>query len=512
MRQTARTPFEIPLAGSYNTRTSATNALSSSSGVIGVGIIGIMIIGKTGVTTAKDQRFVNCYTETITNPFTGKKTFYLVKRPGFASHITPQTGSIGNAIIVWSGSGNKLITAFGATNSSIYDSSTQLVTNNADTTVITGKARSITETTIGTTATITIASSDSTGWYYQPSGTVTKIADGDYPGNAGLSTVGGFAHLNGYAYIMDSLGRIWNSDLNSITAWTSTSFISANAYPDAGIGVVRFGDKIVAFGTESTQFFNHADNRAGSPLARVDPMTLRIGCISADAITEMDDVLYWVGSSPQSGIRIYAYGNQGLRPISTPEVEKILLLAGAGNISLTSLKFNGRSFVIAVASTITYVYCVEENAWHEWAGNATLWYKCAGVPSGSSQVVYSISKQSTSGKVFTINPATMTYQDNGLPFSLIVQTSRIGNGNKRIFWHEIEVIGDKQASSCPVAVSYTDDDYQTYTLLGTVDMADDRPRLTPCGSAYRRAWVLTNSSNTPCRIELLAGMQSEGTH
>ncbi len=504
--------FRIPLAGSYNTRVAATNVIANSSFVVGSGIVGSFIVGGSGTITTKDQRFVNCFTETVVNVYANSKTLYTVKRPGFASSMTPQSGSIGNSIIIWTGSSSKIISAFGATNSSIYDSSTQLVTNNADTTVITGKARSITETVISNVATLAIASTDSTAWFYQPAGTVTKISDAQFPGNNSLTTVGGFAHLDGYPFIMDSLGGIWNGDLNSIINWTITSVVQANSYPDQGVGVFRLGDKIMAMGTESVQFFYNAGNASGSPLSRIEPMTLRMGCLSADAVTNINGVIYWCGSSPEGGVAVHSYGPSGYRMVSTPEINSIILLAGTGNISLSATKFYGRSFVIVqMGATLTFVHCIEENSWHEWSSTYPLWYKCAGVSSGSSQVTYSISNISTSGKVFVINPAAITFQDNGAIFAAVIQTSKLGERNRRTFWEEIEVIGDRQTSTSSITISFSDDDYQTTTELGQVDLADERPRIVGCGSAYSRAWIITHATNTSMRLEALAGRKSVGS-
>lgn len=505
-------PFRIPLAGSYNTRVAATNVLSSSSGVVGVGVVGLMIVGLTGTTTNKDQRFVNCFTERVENKFTGKLTLYLVKRPGFASSLTPQAGSIGNALLVWTGNASKIMSAFGATNSSIYDSSTQLVTNNADTTVITGKATGIVETDLSGTATLYIPSSDSTAWFYQNAGTVTKIADGDFPGNAGFTLAGIGAQMDGYIFQMSTDGKLWNSDVNSVTAWTATSFVTANSYPDKGIGCVRMGDKIMAFGTESVQFFHNAGNAVGSPLSRVEPMTIKIGAVSADAITMAGDNIFWCGSSAQGGIGVYQYGASAQK-VSTPEIDSILLLAGAGNITLASDVWYGRQVVILSAGSVSFGYCVTEKAWFEISSTVNLWYKSAGVSAGSAQVSYWISKSSTSGKVFVINPASLTFQDNGVAFTATVQTSLMGDGTRRTFWEEVEIIGDQQESASPTTISYNDNDYDTNSnvVLGTVDLADARPRLTRCGSAYRRAWILANSANTPMRIEAIAGHSSLGT-
>jgi len=504
--------FRISLAGSVNSRVVTPTSLSLHTSVVGVAIVGLAIVGESGVTNNKDQRFVNCFTETVTNPFTGQKTRYLVKRPGFAaSGLTPQAGSIGNEILIWTGASSKIISAFGATHSSIYDSATQLATNNADTTKITGLARSITETDLSGTATITIASTDSTAWYYQTAGTVTKIADADFPGNAGFTTVGGIAHMDGFAFIMDTRGRIWNSDVNSVTAWTSTSFISANSYPDAGRGVIRLGTYIVAFGSDSVQFFRNAGNISGSPLERVEPMTLKIGCISSDAITEVTGTIFWAGSGPQGGIAIYTHNGSTAQRISVPEVESALLLAGTSNISLAATKFYGRSFVLVQASTLTYAYCIEEQAWHEWASTTPLWYKSAGVSSGT-QVTYAISKSSTSGKIYIINPAALTFQDDGVAFFAIAQLARIGEPYQLTTWDEINIDGDTEPISSIVSISASDNDYVSSSVLGTIDLnVVPRLPLRRMGSAFQRSWILTNSTNSPMRIKDLVGRKTMGT-
>lgn len=505
--------YRFPLAGSYNTRVQAVNVTSSASGIVGVGVVGVMIVGYTGVTTTKDQRFVNCFTERVTNPYTQTTTLYLVKRPGFASIMTPQSGSIGNALLVWTGNAQKIMSAFGATNSSIYDSTTRLVTNNSDTTVITGKATAIIETELSGTATLYIPSSNSTAWYYQSAGTVTKISDADFPGNAGFTLAGFGAAMDGYMFQMTTDGKIWNSDVNSITSWTATNFITANSYPDKAIGCLRYRDKIMAFGTDSIQFYYNAGLASGSPLARMEPNTLKIGCVAANAVTTVGDSVYWAGSPPEGGISIWEY-RDGAQRVSTPELDAIILLAGASNITLSTGVWYGRHFVIVSAGQNTFTYCVEEKAWFEMSSAVNLWYKSSGVSAGSPQVNYWISKESTSGKIFVINPASLTFQDNGASYTMTVQTSLLGEDNARTFWETFGLEFDVQPSSSSITVSANDADYASGSTvtIGTIDMSQTSPRpLQRCGTAYRRAWILTHTANTPCRILTAYGRRSVGS-
>jgi hypothetical protein len=505
--------FRLPLAGSYNTRIAETSSLSSVSGIVGSGIVGAMVVGRGSGTSTKDRRFVNCFTETVNDNYNQTKTLYLVKRPGFAALNTPQAGSVGNAILVWTGQGlgTKVISAFGATNSSIYDGTTRLVTNNSDTTVITGKVTGITETSISQTATLVISSSDNTAWHYQDAGTVTKITDADFPGNNGLTLAGTFAHLNGKSFIMDTNGGIWGSDINSVTSWGASNVIYANSYPDGGVGVVRKGPLIMGFGKETTQFFEDAGNPSGSPLRRIEAMTVKVGCVGAKAITQLSNDIYWAGSSPEGGLAIYSYGD-AIKRISKPEIDRIILLAGAANISLSAVKMYGRSFVIVNASTVTFVYCVDEDEWHQWTSIVPLWSKCSAVSSGSEQVTYSISTVSTSGKVYIVNPSNYTFQDDGNTYTATAQTGLFGKGNKRMSFWECELIADRENSSSPMTIAATDDDYQNTAVFGTVDLMDARPRLNRLGSAYRRSWILSHSANTPFRIEAMTVRTSESVN
>lgn len=501
-------PFRVPVVGSYNTRVTTTNAQSSASGFVGVGVVGVMIVGNPSTSSTKDFRMVNCFTETVSDPATGQRQIYCTKRPGFGTNSTPAAGSIGTAVMVWSGqgTGTKVISAFGGTNSTIYDGTTSLG-------AITGKARSIKETFVGANvATLLIASTDSTGWYYDvATGSATKIADADFPGNAGFTTAGDFATIDGFNCIMDTTGGLWASDLNSITGWTATSFGSANAYPDKGIGCIRYKTYIMAFGTQSIEFFYNA-GLTPFPLAKNQALTVRVGAVSSDAITQISDTVFWCGSTPEGGLSIFKYDG-GVNRVSTPEIDGIMLIAGASAITLTSIRFYGRSFIVCNVGTRSLVYCIEESSWSEWAGNTVLWYKCAGVSVGATMVNYAVSNISTSGKVFVMNQASLVFTDNGYAFSARVQMSPMDLGTMRMkVYHDVELVADTETSTSTLTISATDDDYQTFTALGTVDLSHERKRLPRCGAARRRGWVFTHSATTPMRLLALEGNVTVGNN
>lgn len=487
----------IVFAGGYNTRSTDVNALSSASGIVGVGIVGVMIIGLSQRSSDKDRRFINCLPVTVRNEILRTLEVFTVKRPGFVLHTTPAAGNIGTAIHVWvaQGAGDRVMSAFGGTNSTLYDGTTSKG-------AITGKATAITETLISAVPTLAITSTDNTAWYYQDGGAVTKIVDGDFPGNAGKTLAGFFAHLDGIAFVMDTAGVIYASDLNSITAYTADRIVTADSIPDQGVGLIRHRNTIMAFCKGHFEIFRNAGNAAGSPLSRVNELTQLIGCVHADAITRIGDTVYWAGASRQGNISLYAYNGSEVKVVSKPEIDAQFVLAGPSNINLTAMGFYGRHFVVALCSNSTFVYCVEENNWHEWSTSVPLWLKADGVTAGTTMVNYTVTNKNTDGKVYVFSPANQDYRDNSVAYTAILHTEKYDLGTSRSkSFRRVDILADQETSASDLTITWTDDDYMNYSTARTVDLSASRPNLTRCGFARRRSFAFAHSANTPMRLQ-----------
>ena len=127
--------------------------------------------------------------------------------------------------------------------------------------------------------------------------TITKITDADYP----AVTVPGVAYLDGYFFVMDANGTIYNSGLEAPLAWNSLDFINCEAEPDGGMAIAKYLNYVVGFGNWTTQFFYDAANATGSPLAVIQSATIQIGCANGYSVAQFDGKLVWMGTSHEKG-------------------------------------------------------------------------------------------------------------------------------------------------------------------------------------------------------------------
>jgi hypothetical protein len=106
--------------------------------------------------------------------------------------------------------------------------------------------------------------------------------------------------------------------------------------------------------------------------------------------------------------------------------------------------------------------------------------------------------------VYVIDPTAFVWQDDSQEYTMRVQLASLDFGTRhRKSFTYLELVGDIQNETATTNVSWSDDDYQSYSTSRAVDMATNRPRLQRCGTAYRRAFVLENATNTPWAAEAL---------
>lgn len=153
-------------------------------------------------------------------------------------------------------------------------------------------------------------------------GTVTWICRGRY-NNYPITTSASARILNGYVFVCVG-GDIYNSDLDLPDSWNPSDFISTEIYPDDVVALAKYKNYLVAFGTNTIEFFYDAANTSGTPLARQEGILHNIGCIGQGTVTDSEDVIYWISQTSSGTYSIWTLEKFEAKKISTPEIDAYL--------------------------------------------------------------------------------------------------------------------------------------------------------------------------------------------
>lgn len=173
--------------------------------------------------------------------------------------------------------------------------------------ISTGTERVTMLETIGTPRLVILDPENDEGWWVNtPASAVTAIAWGGlWPSTI---THGG-AILDGYLFVMDEDGIIYNSDVDDPTATTSSSFVEAERENDKGVYLGKHNEHIVVGGTRTLEFLYNARNPVGSPLNRREDVMHNIGFADGQGVWENGDIMYFVGSNTTGQLAVYRLEN-----------------------------------------------------------------------------------------------------------------------------------------------------------------------------------------------------------
>ena len=342
---------------------------------------------------------------------------------------------------------------------------------------------------------------------------VAKMNDADFPTNI----IGEFVELSGTVYIMDTSGKIWGSDLNSVSAWTATNFISANLYTDGGTGLAKDGDRIIGFGASSAEWFYNAGNATGSLLSKTGrsiPVGASVGSLaSIAAISSTGTVICWSVMTGRTR-QIWMLDGGSPKKISTPMVE---VLSGVTDLTcLTSFNYSGGRYVfVSFVNSTNYnlMYSLDTGLWTDAAfPDAMILSALPGRVGGLNVVVRIAAVESvlTNGDVYSW--LETSYSGSFDTPSLVVQIAGLDFGtDKRKIVSAMWLDADTQASGT-ATLECSDDDYANFRTLGTFDMTKHEKKITRLGSHDgERAYRLTHSANTAFRARALRIEYEVGT-
>jgi hypothetical protein len=326
--------------------------------------------------------------------------------------------------------------------------------------------------------------------------TLTQITSSNFPS----SFVKGIAYLDGTIYVMDQKAKIYGSNLNDPLTWGALNNLIAQVEPDGGVALAKQLVYVIALKQWTTEAFYDAANASGSPLAPVQGAKSSYGCVSADTVQSIDDILIWVSANRSGGPQVVRMEALTTKVISTKPIERLLAPAVATAFSSMEFRHDGHRFYVLTntAANLTLSYDLDEGLWYQWTDSNGNYLPIVSATFDSALNHYW--QHATNGKVYLADGAY--YNDDGSLITVDIITPNYDAGSRRAkkVLSSLEVIGDQTPGSL-MQVRRTDDDYTTWSTFRTIDLGSRRPRLVNEGSFYRRAYHFRHRSNTPMRVK-----------
>ena len=443
-------------------------------------------------TATKDQRFLNMYPELIKSPISDGKKYYLKSRPGVDLY-QPLGGGQGRGIFYWE-STNTYISVVG---NIIYSNSTNIATLNTSTGPV-----GFTEFKTDSVDYVFLCDGVN-GWIVNSNNTATRITDANFPTPHIPTPV----FLDGYVFLAKANTQtIYNSNLQDATVWTAGDFIDAEMFPDNLVGLAKVQNYIACIGQNSIEWLYDNANTSGSPLQRNAPAVTQLGCPAAQTINQTETELILVGSTNNGGRTVWVI--KGFQPteIANEPVREALDQEGV-NITLATaftLQCSGHKWYVLNLKNAqrTFIYDFEEQMWHEWS---------SGLGTSCFNFDYCADAGAGTPILLGINNATYSYQlsplnatDNGTPINCTVITSKIDFETimrKRFF--RLSIIGDAPDNglSTPMTISWSDDDYNTWSSGVTLNLIGSYSTINQLGISRRRAFKFVYQQPYALRLE-----------
>lgn len=429
------------------------------------------------------------YPELIKSPISDGKKYYLKKRPGLANfHTLP--GGLAQGMFYWNGN------YYYAIAGELYVNGTPIFTLATSTGEV-----GFCEYRDDSTDELFMCDGIK-GYLVHSDNTVFTITDPNFPSGHIAKPV----FFDGYIFLAGTNTQtIHNSKLQDPTTWPSDGFIDAEMFPDQLVGLAKVQNYIAAVGTTSIEWFYDNANATGSPLQRNAPAVTQFGCPAPDTINQTEKELILVGSTANGGRTIWVIDGFQPTEIANIPVREAIDLEGASlsQASANTIQVGGHKFYVLnlLASQRTFVYDFEEQMWHEWtsgSGQNNFGWRYAADSGNGSPVWLAFS----GGPSVQMNPSY--YLDTNVPITCTVITTKIDFDTiKRKRLYRLSLIGDgpNGDNNVPIIVSWSDDDYNTFTSGTTLNMNSSYSTITQLGYTRRRAFKFVYQQSYPLRLE-----------
>ena len=370
--------------------------------------------------------------------------------------------------------------------------------------------------------------------------TLTRITSPGFPANLAA----GGAVLDGTLYVLTPQGTIHGCELNDPTDWNALNVLTAEREPDGGVFLTKMLDHIVVLGSKTVEFLYNAANPTGSPLARREDISYRMGAVSGEAVHNAGDIVYFLGTDVSGSLKIFLLANFKLEQVSTPTISSYLtnsLLQESKQFIMSGSFVEGHSllFVTEMAESggsyspgTSLMYDLTTEQWSvikttvaghtsfpvvQWTdrvqtsvrfgtgimynGDLVRWRH-----DGSSRDLNKVDAYFEDGYVasdYVVAPAAPTYAD----LEMLIVTPEFDNGHlNNKFLRKMALVGGVITGGDDtelVGIRSTDDHYNTWSNQRKFSLRSPNRKLTRFGDFRRRAWELQYTGHSRIRIEAL---------
>lgn len=449
---------------------------------------------------SKDEDYLNVFIENINNKSLDEKRKYLLKRAGSAIVVNSLGLATIRGMYFWADQA-KLFVAVDNDFHSI-DANTGFVTSITNPFSTTTGYVGFCEYLYDTNTTVVIVTDGTTLLKIDSANTVTPCVDADLPTPHLPYPV----FLDGYLFLVKTnTADIYNSNLNDPMSWTAGDLLSAEMEGDWIKRIAKINNYLIAFGTNSIEYFWDAGNSPGSPLQRNDT-PIKINSYLGGFAQYGNEIIY-IGRNAGGQPDVFLLKDFKIENIGSNTVTRYLNSTTDGSNAWHGnvVAFQGHVFYVLRAGTTKTFFCdLDSKFWSRlgWQGTSVFNMTHA-VTVQNATTIQSYFCFTTSNAIVYKFSDTL-YQDDSVNFNCIIKTmpEAFGTWNRKTV-HRLTFIGDDPGANSNLLVQWSDDDYQTYNTGLNINLHADIPCIRRLGLFRERSYKLTYTDNYPFRAREL---------
>ena len=328
--------------------------------------------------------------------------------------------------------------------------------------------------------------------------TVVTGSDADMPTSFDPHTV----FLDGYLFMIKSgTSDIYNSNLNDPLAYTSGDFITAEMQSDNLVGLLLLNNYILAMGTSSIEYFFDAANASGSPLQRNDTFVKSIGFLNG--VAHYGSQVFFVGQTSHTDPDVFVLQDAKIEQLNAPALRRFM----QPNTEFLGavISNGGHDFYCLTAksgSTVleTFWYDLETKIWTRAAYKQQVGFPIKWAVTLPITGTGNTSLCVIDGSASLVFFSPTVYQDLGESFTALLQTEpEMFDTFHEKYMSRILLVADRPTSPAQASISWSDDDYQTFSAPRFVELNQELPSLQRAGRFRKRAFKVSLTANVPFR-------------